>query len=214
MTSPQTKKHILPLAVVALLSIAAGLWLSTSTTDGKRLPQDLEATFLPKGKPLKTFQLVDHNNQTFDIERFKGKWSFMFFGYMNCPDVCPIGMKVMQDAWQQLPASLLNHSQMIFVSVDPERDKPEGLKDYVHYFHTDFIGVTGAGDQIDVLTRDIGILYGYEDPEAGSKDYVVNHSGQFILIDPDARMRAVFSPPHEPKKIADTFQKIAAFLEH
>lgn len=213
METQKRNKQILPIVIIALVSIAAGLWLSQSTSTGKRLPQNLEATFLPKGKPLKAFSLIDHNEQKFDLERFKGKWSFMFFGYTNCPDVCPLGMKVMQGVWQQLPESILKASQMIFVSVDSDRDTPENMKSYVQYFHPDFIGITGKSEQIDILTREIGILYGFEDPEAGSKDYTVNHSAQIILIDPDARMRAVFSPPHESKSIAITFQKIISFLE-
>lgn len=214
MNIQQPKKNTLVLIIVAMVSVAAGLWLSQQTSEGKRLPPDLEATFLPKGKPLKAFTLLDHDQQTFNLDRFKGKWSFMFFGYTNCPDVCPMGMKVMQGAWQQLPESLLNHSQMIFVSVDPGRDKPETMKSYVQYFHPDFVGVTGTPDQINILTRDIGILHGIDKHAKDNENYVVNHSGQFILIDPDARMRAVFSPPHEPNKIAETFQKITSFLEY
>jgi protein SCO1/2 len=213
MTQPKQNRHFLPLLVVALLSIGAGLWISQQTNPGKQLPQDLEATFLPKGKPLSVFKLVDQDEQPFGLERFKGKWSFMFFGYTNCPDVCPLSMKVMQSVWQHLPPDLLKQSQMVFVSVDPDRDKPKMLKDYVHYFHPDFIGVTGKADQLDILTRNIGVLYGFEDPPAGSKDYVVNHSAQIVLIDPDARLRAVFSPPHDSKKIAATFEKIVHFLE-
>lgn len=213
MKTTTPRKQSLLLVIIALLSIAAGLWLSQQTSSGKRLPADLEATFLPKGKPLHSFHLIDHNDKPFDLERFKGKWTFMFFGYTNCPDVCPLGMKVMQGVWKRLPTELLQKSQMVFVSVDPDRDSPAHLKSYVQYFYPDFIGVTGKADQIDILTREIGILYGFEDPEPGSKNYTVNHSAQIVLIDPDARLRAVFSPPHESDKIAATFQKITAFLE-
>jgi len=201
------------LVVIALLGITAGLWLGQKTASARPLPQNLDAAFLAKGKPLKPFKLIDHNLKTFDLARLKGKWSFMFFGYTNCPDVCPLTMKVMQDVWKKLPAAVLKKSQMVFVSVDPDRDKPENLKSYVHYFNPDFIGVTGKAEQIDILTHQLGILYGFEDPEPGSKDYTVNHSAQIILIDPDAHMRAVFSPPHDARKIATTFQKILAYVE-
>ncbi|MFO7604603.1 MAG: SCO family protein [Gammaproteobacteria bacterium] len=214
MNSPPRSKHALLLVVVALISISAGLWLSQSTSSSKRLPPDLEATFLPKGKPLAEFHLSDHEQQPFDLARFHGKWSFLFFGYVNCPDVCPMGLQVMQSVWQQLPPPLREQSQMVFVSVDPQRDTPALLKSYVEYFHPEFLGVTGELGQIDILTRSIGILYGYDDPEPGSTEYAVNHSAQIILIDPDARMRAVFSSPHEAGKISSTFQKIAAFLAH
>ncbi len=213
MTTTKLSNKNLLLILIALLSISLGLWLSQQTGHQKQPPTGLAATFLIKGKPLTPFHLLDQDRKTFNLARLKGKWSFMFFGYTNCPDVCPISMKVMQGVWHKLPPALLKKSQMVFVSVDPGRDTPEILKSYVQYFHPDFLGVTGDPDQIDILTRQIGILYGFEDPEPGSKNYTVNHSAQIILIDPEGDMRAVFSPPHDAEKIAASFQKIIAFVE-
>ena len=203
----------LSLILIAIISVSLGLWLSQKISHTKKPPANLAATFLVKGKPLTAFSLIDDNHKTFDLARLKGKWSFMFFGYTNCPDVCPLSMKIMQGVWQKLPPAVLKRAQMVFVSVDPGRDTPEILKSYVQYFHPDFLGVTGDPDQIDILTRQLGILYGFEDPEPGTKNYTVNHSAQIILVDPQAHMRAVFSPPHDAAKIADTFQKILAFVE-
>ena len=101
---------------------------------------------------------------------------------------------------------------MIFVSVDPDRDKPEILKQYVQYFHPEFNGVTGKINEIDKLTSQIGILYGYDEKEGGNDlEYTVNHSAQLILVDPKGRMRAVISPPHIPETIASNFQTIRLF---
>ena len=96
---------------------------------------------------------------------------------------------------------------MVFVSVDPDRDTPELLKQYVRYFDPSFIGVTGKADEIDKLTGQLGILYGFEDKDAEG-NYNVNHSAQFVLIDPQGRLRAVISPPHDPATIASNFQTI------
>lgn len=200
------------LIIVALLSLGLGYWFSQQYHEQINygsIPQGLEATVLDKARPLGPFTLLDHNNQAFTDQTLKGHWSFMFFGYVHCPDVCPIALKVMQDAWKQMPHDPTDPAapQMFFVSVDPDRDTPELLKQYVRYFDPRFIGVTGKADEIDKLTGQLGILYGFEDKDAEG-NYNVNHSAQFVLIDPQGRLRAVISPPHVPATIASNFQTI------
>lgn len=200
------------LIIVALFSLGLGYWFSQQyplqSRDGS-IPKGLEATVLDKARPLSSFTLQDHNGQAFTDQTLKGHWSFMFFGYVHCPDVCPIALKVIQDAWKQIPHDPADTAapQMVFVSVDPDRDTPELLKQYVRYFDPSFIGVTGKADEIDKLTGQLGILYGFEDKDAEG-NYNVNHSAQFVLIDPQGRLRAVISPPHDPATIASNFQTI------
>lgn len=214
MNTPSMLKQTLLLILIAAISLGLGIWLSQNLSGKKLMPKDLEATFLDKGKPLAPFSLVDHDNKPFTTEQFKDHWTFLFFGYTNCPDVCPTTLKLMDTAWGQLDEQTRNKARMVFVSVDSDRDPPATLKKYVTYFHPDFIGITGKPDQLDILTRSIGVLYGFEDPQPGSKDYAVNHSSQIVLIDPYANLRAVFSPPHDPNKIASTFKKIRDFFEN
>lgn len=201
------------LALIALLALAAGYALSSRYQASSRdhsMPRGLEATVLDRPRPLKPFRLVDQNGRPFTEQSLRDHWSFLFFGYVHCPDVCPITLRVMQQVWKQLPQRADDKAppQMIFVSVDPDRDTPEILGQYVSYYHPDFRGVTGPLDEIDRLTGQLGILYGFDDKQAGSEDYLVNHSAQLILIDPQGRMRAVISPPHEPATIAANFQTI------
>ncbi len=198
---------------IAVLTIVAGYrfsqWYQANSRD-HGMPRGLEATVLDQARPLKPFRLVDHDGRPFTEQSLRGHWSFLFFGYVHCPDVCPIVLRVMQEAWQQIPHRADDPAppQMIFVSVDPDRDTPAVLKQYVRYFNPDFIGVTGPLDEIDNLTGQLGILYGFDDQQADTGDYLVNHSAQIILIDPRGRMRAVLSPPHEPAVIAANFQTI------
>lgn len=194
---------------VAALSLALGIWLSQRqfpAGNTASVPADLEATYLPEGKPLKGFELVDHDGQPFTRDRLQGRWSFLFFGFTNCPDVCPMTLQVMRGVTQQVDARAA--PQVVFVSVDPERDPPATLKQYVGHFDPAFLGVTGESGQIDALTRQLGILYGYEDPDPETGAYTVNHSAQILLIDPQARLRAVFSTPHDVNAIARDFLKI------
>lgn len=181
---------------------------------GKTIPTDLEATLLDRAKPIQPFKLIDHNNKSFDHTRFSSKWSFMFFGYTHCPDVCPTAMQTMKTVWKQLDVDKQSGSnlQMIFVSVDPERDDLDTLKQYATFYHPDYIGVTGKLDQIDNITRQLGILYGYEEPDEKG-NYHVNHSGQIILVDPRGNMRGVFSPPLDPLQISKDFLKIKDYVE-
>ena len=210
-TKPKYTNAIL--IIVALLSLGLGYWFSQQyhiqSRDGS-IPAGLEATVLDKARPLSPFALQDHNGQAFTDQTLKGHWNFLFFGYTHCPDVCPIALKVMQDTWKQIPHDSADKAaaRMFFISVDPDRDTPELLKQYVSYFDPSFIGVTGKADEIDKLTGQLGILYGFEDKDPKTGSYNVNHSAQFVLIDPQGRLRAVISPPHDPATIASNFQSI------
>lgn len=210
------KNYILPVSI-GVISLAVGLWLSQQilmNTNDTRIPKNLDATVLPNARPLVGFNLIDQNKQTFSPTQLKGQWSFLFFGFTNCPDVCPTALKVMQAVWKTLPTKMgdAGHPKLYFISVDPDRDKPETLKHYVQYFNPEFNAATGKLDELDKLTNQIGILYGYDEKEGGNdEEYIVNHSAQLILVDPKGRMRAVISPPHVAKTIAANFQTIRLF---
>jgi protein SCO1/2 len=197
---------------IAVFSMGLGVILWTllfGPGKSSSLPPDLAATYLPEGRPVVGVQMTDHNNQPFDESRFKGKWSFLFFGFTHCPDVCPAALLIMKAVWNKLPedARQAPEPQMIFVSVDPDRDTPEILKQYVQFYHPDFIGITGKHDKLDILTTQLSALYGYEDAEGGN-GYTVTHSAQIILIDPDGHMRAVFTTPHNVDAIVKGFVSV------
>ena len=213
----QTKSSstVLLIIIVAVLSIAAGVIINQTflkTSRDTQTPPGLDATVLPQARPFSGFQLVDHNDQPFTAESLKGKWHFMFFGFTNCPDVCPTALKIMQGVWKKLPADKAKPG-MLFFSVDPDRDPPKLLKSYVTYYHPEFIGVTGDLNQIDILTNQLGILYGYDDKQEKPDDYTVNHSAQILLTDPQGRMRAVFSPPYDAESISHALKVIRNFYE-
>ena len=218
-TQPQKKSSVSQYILIfslGILSLVVGFWLSQqllNDSNDHKMPQNLEATVLPDARELVGFALSDHDGGPFTPQQIKGHWSFLFFGFTNCPDVCPTALKVMQGVWKTLPTKQgeTGHPKLFFVSVDPDRDKPATLKQYVQYFHPEFNAVTGNLDELDKLTNQIGILYGYDDKENKPDDYTVNHSAQIILVDPRGRMRAVISPPHDPEMISSNFQTIRTF---
>lgn len=214
----QTKKSKLNYLALAIIFVVVGLigfiLAQRFLPAADRLPESLKATVFPKGKPIVGISLKDQNDQNFTEQRFKGKWSFLFFGYANCPDVCPTTMLVMKSVWAKLPESAHTapEPQLFFISVDPQRDTAAVLKEYTTFYHPDFVGVTGNHNQLDVLVNQIGALYGYEDDETG-KGYTVNHSAQIILIDPSGQMRAVFSPPFDIDEMVKTFVNIREYFK-
>jgi len=196
------------LTLLVVSAIVVGSWLARSLNrhdpqDG--IPSDLKSALLPEPRPLTAFRLTDQHGRAFDLDRLKGKWTFMFFGYTRCPDVCPTTMAVMKNV-----ATILERdprkieAQFVFVSMDPQRDKPGSLGGYVEYFRPGFIGITGNQAQLDVLGRQLYIEA--RRIEGGtSANYLMSHTSSIMLIDPRARWYATFSPPHERASIIKRF---------
>jgi len=177
-------------------------------------PEALNPVLLPEYREVTPFQLTDGTNQPFDLSRLEGKWSFIFFGYTHCPDICPTTLAMLRlvaKNLQQTPA-YYQDSQFLFVSVDPKRDKPANLKQFVSYFHPDFKTATGGKSEIDNLARQLGAVYMF-DGDINGDDYIVNHSATVVLIDPKGRWVARFNPPHKASGIAEQFRRVRDYFQ-
>lgn len=163
----------------------------------------------PQPRPLPGFHLTSHNEQPFTNEQLQGKWSFLFFGYTYCPDVCPMTLETFNRVFQALKESPkgVNNTQFVFVSVDPERDSLERLSNYVTYFNPEFVGITGNPEELQTLTQAIGIVY-TKIQGSSEENYLVDHSSAVLLVGPEGAIHALFSAPHESAKIAEAFFKI------
>jgi protein SCO1/2 len=208
-TDPKSSRlrPILKGLIIAILAMAAGVW-SARLMLHRPMPEDeLSATRFPVSRDVPRFELLDHNNRVFDNSSLEQRWSFVFFGYTYCPDVCPTTLSVLNSIAQRLQ-DVDADIRFVMVTVDPERDTPERLAEFVTYFNGDFLGVTGSDQALEQLTRPMGILYERVQPEAGSESYLVDHTAAVFLFDPDGRYHAVFSPPLSAEKIADDFRKM------
>ena len=175
-------------------------------------PAELEGVLRPEFRPLQPFRLTDHNNGLLDENALKGKWSFVFFGYASCPDICPTTLAVLnqvQDSLTERAAAA--DMQVIFVSVDPARDSPEMLGPYVTHFDERFIGATADKEEIDKLARQFGAGYMFE-PETAPGQYLVAHSSVVFLTDPLGRLVAGFSQPHYPDTIVRLYEQIRTYF--
>ncbi len=197
--------------VVAVLGTA---WIAREFLKSPEMPGQVrantQATLLHEPLSIPEFKLVDQYGNSFTRDNLKEQWSFLFFGYTGCPDVCPTTISVLMQVEKQLKEYTdLVKPRYIFVSVDPDRDKPENLADYMTYFHQDFLGVTGPEDQLKIMTKPLGIFY-EKNSSNNEGDYSINHTTAILLVDPQARVRSLTSPPHNANTIAKDYRYVLA----
>ena len=203
-----------PLVIALLLTVtAAGFMVSQVFFESKQSEPEILGFLWPAPKPLTPFELVSTKDETFNINSLKGHWTFMFFGYTSCPDVCPTALTKLTGVTKHLRSKdAAEDVQVIFVSVDPARDTIERMQQYVGYFDKSFIGATAPIEQLDVLTRQLGVLHERTTPD-DSGSYLVDHTASVMLIDPSARLVGVFSTPLEVESITSRFQSMREFLD-
>ena len=210
-----TNKTKLPIGTLLLFGIFGLVMLVTYIlVKPSTPPPELAGVLRPEFKLIQPFELIDHNNVSFSEQRLRGKWTFAFFGYTSCPDICPATLYVLnsaQDLLQDQAGDVHTDTQVLFISVDPERDTTELLATYVPYFNREFIGATADKAEIDSLTRQFGAGYIIE-PETSAGQYTVAHTSAIFLVDPLGRLVAAFSQPHYAATIASQYEKIQTYF--
>lgn len=203
--------------LLGLVALIAGALVSQYLFNSAPPPPSLSSstTQLQPPRVLRDFALVDHQQRPFTLAQLQGRWTFMFFGYTHCPDICPTTLTTLSAVARNI-AALPNPPttpQFAFVSIDPERDTPELLAKYVPYFNPDFIGVTGSSDAIAAITKQLSVLYLKIDAPADVQNYLMDHSAALLLIDPQGRLHALMSPPFDTAQMAQDFQKLSHHYE-
>jgi protein SCO1/2 len=169
--------------------------------------QEFAATDITGGPWGSNFNLVDHNGQPRTIDDFKGKVTVLFFGFTNCPDVCPTTMTKLANVMQKLGPDA-ERVQVLMVALDPKRDTPEVLKQYVPAFHPSFLGLRGDEAQTEAVAKEFKVLRQLQAPDKNGF-YSVDHSGGIYAYDPQGRLRLYISDQHSAEVIA---QDIKALL--
>ena len=164
-------------------------------------------------QPLPAFALSGPHGK-FGNPNLSGRWSFMFFGYTQCPDICPTALALMKDVKASLGAvSPAPTFQVVFVSVDPRRDTPDLLGAYMAAFDPSFIGVSGDDAALAPLIKTLGVYYRRNDT-SDTRRYTVDHTAAIFLVDPRGHLSAVFSPPQTAPRLVADFQRIARHQPH
>ena len=187
--------------VIALAAIAGGIVVSSILFERS---QELRAAQpYPEKRPLPEFELRTGAGEALTPEDLTGRWSLLFFGFTNCPDICPDTLAVLDAAIEDLDTMGANsRPRVVFVSVDPQRDDAEALADYVSWFDEDFVGATGDEAALASLTEQLGIYFALDEPDPDSGFYSVNHSASILIVDPQGRVYGRFAPPLERRAIA------------
>lgn len=199
--------------IVALVALAAGM---LGFYKSFYLAQPEHALYYQQARELKPFQLTDHQGNAFTNEQVKGQWSWVFFGYTSCPDVCPTTLQALNFIYEDLTA--IADNQVLLVSVDPQRDSQEKLSQYIAYFNREFKALRADHGVLFPFARNMGLMYAITDSESDgqSGEYLVDHSASIVLINPEGKIAAIFKPEQElgqvpsidGKKLISDFEKI------
>ena len=148
-------------------------------------------TRLLNPRPAYDFTLTSHLGRLFRLSELRGKATLIFFGFVNCPDICPTTLHELKRVYEALTPQEQGKVQVLMISVDPERDTPERLARYIPFFNPEFLGLTGTPGQIADVAKNYGVFY--QKTEATSPtEYEVAHTASVFLLDPKGRLRLIY----------------------
>lgn len=189
--------YILVIGVALILGLALG-WIAQTDKQA-----EIKATVLPESRPLPAFELSSSNGETISPETLKGNWTWVFFGFTHCPDVCPGTLSAIRDS---MPLIDGDTPKVLFISLDPERDTLQKLREYVQWFNPEFNAATGDIAGLNKAAQAMGIAWSKVETE--NDNYQIAHTSWVILLNPSAQIQAWFSPPHLPSEMAQDFMNI------
>jgi protein SCO1/2 len=184
---------MLSLVAIACVS-AAGLFL------GRLLAERTEsAPAMADRSPRRDFALMDTTGTAVSLETYRGKWLLLFFGFTSCPEACPMALMNAGETLRELgeDAPLV---QPAFVSVDPDRDTREVIKDYISNFDPRIAGLSGTPEAVSAMAKAYGVFYRKRALEGG--DYTIDHSTAFYLVSPTGEFQRAFTSDSDPADFA------------
>ncbi|MBI2801888.1 MAG: SCO family protein [Gammaproteobacteria bacterium] len=204
-------RHVVVVATLIIGAFGAGVYFALGPAGGDS-QANIPGLLWPNPPRVDTFALTNADGQPLDTAYLTGKWTLVFFGFTHCPDVCPTTLATLKSVRELLITAdpFKSTLQVLFVSVDPERDNPAALKSYVSYFDPSFNAATGTEAELKAIARELGIIYA-KIPTADPAVYNVDHTASVLLIGPAATLIGVFPPPHRADQIAQRVRQIAAF---
>ena len=197
---------MLRILIVVLVLLVAAMFVLPRAQRGAA-PQN--ATELPQPTPLADVRFIDESGREAHLADFKGNFTLLFFGFTNCPDVCPLTLAMLA----QVRADIAHRAprftpRVLFVSVDPERDTPERIAAYLNGFDAEFAGVTASDAELKPLLAQLGVAVEKQHDHGGGGNYNVVHNSAIYVLDPNAEWIAVSTAPHDPKVFASDYLRL------
>ncbi|MNH16054.1 hypothetical protein D3C79_756840 [compost metagenome] len=199
MTRTQKTVFILVALVAVILGLTVNKVLNGRSEGNPTELIDAGIILLPQSRTVPSIEMTDEKGQTVTMDELKGKWSLLFFGYTFCPDICPTTLAQLRQVKSELPKEAVDRLQVILVSVDPNRDTPAQLQQYLGYFDKDFRGLTGSLDNLQKLANAVSIPFIPAD--TSKPNYTVDHSGNLALLGPDGKQRGFIRAPFNNQKL-------------
>jgi protein SCO1/2 len=190
---------------LSVLAAAAGIFPRLAWSEAK--PAFAHGAALNPSKPLPDVTLVAPSGARVRLTDYRGRWLWVFFGYTHCPDVCPTALGELAREYKALGVGV-KRLQVLFISVDPQRDTPARMGEYVRYFHPQFVAFTGSVAAIDEVARAFGARYRRHDTGSAA-GYLVDHTTAVYVVDPEGQIKAIYPPGLKPGALASDF----AFLK-
>ena len=199
--------------LIILVAFGGGVMLANQQNP-RQSDVNIPGFLWPDPPTIDSFVLSNSDGSEFTEAQMAEHWTLVVFGFTNCPDICPTTMATLNQLHEKLieDPRLSEDLQVVFVSVDPERDSHEILGDYVHYFDSSFVGVTGDDESLRRFAKQFSTLFMKVDT-AGVPGYSMNHSASVLLVDPALRFVSVFSLPHEIEDMRERLLQIVTFIE-
>lgn len=195
-------RHAAAALAAAALFLAGAAPAQERRAEAARLMQELMSGTHPIGAP---FTLADPEGRRVSLSDFHGRLVLLYFGYATCPDVCPTDLAIIGAALERLgPAA--REVQPIFVTLDPERDTPAVLRDYVKAFHASFVALSGAQDEIRRVATDFKVFY-EKVALPGTRTYAVDHTAYTFLLDRKGEFVILFPPGTPPERIVEMLRE-------
>jgi protein SCO1/2 len=199
------------LGLIAIAAMVIGVFTFKTLT---KLPSPEYALYYQQSRAVKPFELIDHHGQAFTKAQLNDKWSLVFFGYTSCPDVCPTTLQNLSFIYDEMK-DITQQSQVLLVSVDPQRDSQEKLAQYIAYFNSEFIALRAGHEVLFPFARNMGLMYAIS---GEGDDYLVDHSASLVLVNPAGKIAAIFKPEQavgkvpsiDSDKLLSDYQKIVA----
>ena len=194
-------------------ALGLGVWIgSQSSWFIDRAAPIANGLVFENPRPISTFRLIDFDQGTFSVDQLKDRWSFIYFGYSACGQVCTETLTELKRLL--LALSSLDNAlpiQVVFVTVDPGRDSTSRLKTYLREFDSTFIGITGDINTLAFFAAELAAPFTLG-PDAG-ESYALDHSNSIMLINPSAALQAVLTPPHDAQRLLADFGAIVRWWE-
>ncbi len=199
MTRTQKTVFILAAVVALILGLTVNRVLSGKGQGDQTALIDAGVILLPQSRNLPDLKMTNQDGQPVVVNELKDKWTVLFFGYTFCPDICPTTLAQLRQIKSELPKDVLANLRVVLISVDPNRDTPAQLKQYLGYFDKEFIGLTASVADIQKLANAVSIPFIPAD--TSKPNYTVDHSGNLALLGPDGTQRGFIRAPLNNQKL-------------